>query len=137
MSQDAHILHFPITGGTHTGGLGTIPVVGSALLFKAPADANGGGLTITEVYLTSVGAGLGTFQLFNIPSATPGTGGTKNGTITSAFGTSTIAAGTAYAFTVSNGWVNGGDWVMLARTGSIVHPGADLYVSYVMGRASK
>jgi len=134
MSLDAHIFSFPVTGGTTTGALGTIPLVGTAMLFKAPEDANGGGITVREVYLTSQGVGNGTFQLFSVPGSTPGTGGTKNGTITSSFGTSTIAAGTAYSFTISDGWVNGGDWVYLAKTGSLVYPGGNLTIVYQMGR---
>jgi hypothetical protein len=136
MSQDVHILTFPIVGGTHTAGLGTIPIVGSALLFKAPSDANGGGITILEAGLYARGAGMGTFSLLNVPGATPGTGATFAGTIVAAWGTSTIAAGTAYAFTISNGWVDGGQHVMLAQTGSLVVPGGNIYINYVMGRAA-
>jgi hypothetical protein len=134
MSQDVHIVTYPVIGGTHTGGLGTVPLVGSALVFKAPADTQGGGVTIVEVYLTSAGAGMGTISLYNVPAATPGTGATVNGTIVNAWGTSTIAAGTAYAMTIVDGWVDGGDWVMLARTGSLVYPGGMLNIAYRMGR---
>jgi hypothetical protein len=131
--SDSHILVFPILGGTHTGGLGTIPVVGSAMLFKAPSAALGGGITILEASLSSRDTGLGTFQLLKCAAGTPGTIGV-NGTITSALGTSSIAAGTTYNFTISDGWVNAGEWVLLSQSGSIKYPGAQVHIHYQMGR---
>jgi hypothetical protein len=131
--SDTNILVFPILGGTHTGGLGTIPVVGSALLFKAPSSALGGGITITEAAISSRDTGLGTFQLFKCAAGTPGTIGV-NGTISSALGTSSIAAGTSYAMTISDGWVNAGEWILLSQSGSIKYPGAQIYIAFQMGR---
>jgi hypothetical protein len=128
---DVHILTFPIDGGTHTGALGTIPVVGSSLLFKAPSDALGGGLTILEAAITSPAGGLGTFALLTSSSY-----GTKdiNGTITDSFGTSSLGAGSAYAMTISDGFVDADEWVVLAKTGSIIYPGGYVSISYVMGK---
>lgn len=131
--SDSHILIFPVSGGTHTGGLGTIPVVGTVMLFKAPAAATGGGITILEAGFSSRDTGLGTFQVLKCAAGTPGTIGV-NGTITSAFGTSSIAAGTTYSFTISDGWVNAGEWVALSQSGSLKYPGAQVYIHYQMGR---
>lgn len=131
--SDINILTFPIVGGTHTGGLGTIPVVGSVMLFKAPAAANGGGITILEAGISARDTGLGTFQLLKCAAGTPGTIGV-NGTITSALGTSSIAAGTIYNMTISDGWVNAGEWVLLSQSGSIKYPGGQIYVTFQFGR---
>ena len=130
MANQVHILTFPIQGGTTTGALGTIPLVGSALLFKAPSAKLGGGITILEAELTFRSTGLGTFQLY---TATEGTIG-LNGTITSAFGTSSIAAGTTYPMTISDGFVDADEWVMLAQTGSALYPGGNIHIAYVMGK---
>jgi hypothetical protein len=131
--SDINILTFPIAGGTETGGLGTIPVVGSVILFKAPKAANGGGITILEAGISSRDSGLGTFQLLKCAAGTPGTIGV-NGTITSAFGTSSIAAGTTYAMTISDGWVNAEESVLLSQSGSIKTPGAQIYITFQFGR---
>jgi hypothetical protein len=136
MSNAIQIITFPIMGGTETGGLGTIPVVGTVLLFKAPSAALGGGITITEAAITSRDTGLGTFQLLKIASGTPGTIGV-NGTLSSAFGTNSIAAGTTYAMTIPSGgsaFVGAGEWVALSQSGSIKTPGAQIYIAYQMGR---
>jgi hypothetical protein len=136
MSHAINIITFPIMGGTETGGLGTIPVVGTVMLFKAPSNSLGGGVTITEAAVTSRDSGLGTFQLLKIASGTPGTIGV-NGTISSAFGTSSIAAGTAYALTISGGgsaYLAPGEWLALSQSGSIKTPGAQIYIAYQMGK---
>jgi hypothetical protein len=36
--------------------------------------------------------------------------------------------------TISNGWVNGDDWVLMARTGSLIVPGGAVSIAYRMGR---
>ena len=128
---DVNFVSFAVTGGTHTEGLGTIPVVGSALLFKAPSDALGGGITILEAQISSENGGLGTFALL-----TSSTYGTKNinGTITSSFGTSSMGAGSAYDFTISDGFVDADEWVVLSKSGSLVYPGGIVSIAYVMGK---
>jgi hypothetical protein len=136
MSNNIMINTFPILGGTETGGLGTVPVVGTVLLFKAPSAGLGGGLTITEAAISSRDTGLGTFQLLKIAAGTPGTIGV-NGTLSNALGTSSIAAGTTYAFTIPSGgsaYVAPGEWVALAQTGSIKAPGGQIYIAYQMGK---
>lgn len=128
---DVHIAAFPITGGTHTGGLGTIPIVGTAILFKAPSNALGGGITILEAEVSTMEGGLGTFTLLTSSSA-----GTKdiNGTISATWGTSSLGAGSAYPLTIGTGFVDADEYVCLAQTGSIVYPGGRLSLKYVMGQ---
>jgi hypothetical protein len=124
MSHAINIITFPIMGGTETGGLGTIPVVGTVMLFKAPSNSLGGGVTITEAAVTSRDSGLGTFQLLKIASGTPGTIGVN-------------AAGTAYALTISGGgsaYLAPGEWLALSQSGSIKTPGAQIYIAYQMGK---
>jgi hypothetical protein len=128
---DVNIVTFPIQGGTHTAGLGTIPIVGTAILFKAPSNALGGGITILEAEVTTFAGGLGTFTLLTSSSA-----GTKaiNGTISATWGTSTLTAGSAYPLTIGTGFVDADEYVCLAQTGSIIAPGGILSLKYVMGQ---
>lgn len=128
---DIHFVSFPITGGTHTGALGTIPVVGSVLLFKAPSDALGGGISILEAQISSEKGGLGTFALLTSSSY-----GTKdiNGTITDSFGTSSMGAGSAYDMTISDAFVDADEWVVLSKSGSILYPGGVVSIAYIMGK---
>ena len=134
MSNAIQINTFPILGGTHTGGLGTIPVVGSVMLFRAPTNALGGGITVTEAYLSARAAGNGTFTLYKAAAGTPGTIGI-NGTL-GAVATSSIAAGTQYSFGIGGGsaYVAPGEWLILGQTGSIIYPGGQIAISYQMGR---
>jgi hypothetical protein len=100
---------------------------GTYLLWQAPTDAQGGGVTILSGAV--VGGGTVTARLHTFSDAgTPA----LNGTITAAVG-GTIAAGVPAAFTVSDGWVDGSEWVGVVLVGTLLD-GTFLHVKYAMGR---
>jgi hypothetical protein len=103
---------------------------GTALLFRAPSDASGGGITILGADLTAVTAGTTTAQLMTFSSAgTPAI----NGTITStAFG-GTLAPGVPATATISDSFVDGAEWVGVIFVGAPV-AGDVLSLRYTMGR---
>jgi hypothetical protein len=94
---------------------------------KAPADANGGGFTVTETFIVSdVAIAAGSAPGFALVTLASGTSQTPTGTICSISGTGAWTAGTARTgfATVSDGWVDGGEYVALEYIGTAVNAGA-------------
>jgi hypothetical protein len=103
---------------------------GTALLFRAPSDASGGGITILGADLTAVTAGTTTAQLVTLTSAgTPVISGTVN---TTAAG-GTLVAGVPAQFTITDGWIDGAEWLGVVLVGAPV-AGDVLSLRYAMGR---
>lgn len=104
-----------------------VTAAGTVLVWKAPSDNNGGGVTITEAYGYS-GAGTATVKLLNM-----GVSGTVNGGTIATFALSGAAAqvkGTAAV----NHWVDGGTYVgLVTAAGTATLPVGGWFL-YVMGR---
>lgn len=105
-----------ITAGTH-------------LLWQAPSDGSGGGLTILGAALHgavgTITAALYTYSNLGTPAV--------SGTITStAFG-GTLAVGVPMTATISDGWVDGGEWVAVVTSANAVDA-QFLSMRYTMGR---
>jgi hypothetical protein len=100
---------------------------GTVLLFQAPTDGEGGGITVLSGGLA--GSGTATVALHTFSNAgTP----ELNGTI-AATPAGTISAGVPAAYTISDGWVDGGEFVG-AVVGGTINDGSYLYLKYQMGR---
>lgn len=107
--------------------LSEIPA-GTTLLWQAPTDAQGGGVSVLGAALTGA-SGTITVALHTMTNAgTPAI----NGTICAAFG-GTIAAGVPFTATISDAWVDGGEWVAAVIVGAPVD-GDVLSMHYTMGR---
>jgi hypothetical protein len=104
---------------------GTVYVGTVCLPFaKAPADAKGGGFTITETFIVSdVALAAGSAPGFALVTLASGTSQTPTGTICSISGTGAWTAGTARTgfATVADGWVDGGEYVALEYIGTAVN----------------
>jgi hypothetical protein len=88
---------------------------------KAPADAYGGGLTITETWIaSSVAIAAGSAPGFALVTLASGTSQTPTGTICSIAGSGAWTAGTTRTgfATVSDGWVDGGEYIALEYIGT-------------------
>jgi hypothetical protein len=123
----------------------TIPLAGaltgaddSGLVFRAPATAKGGGLTITEMYYVPLATTSSTISFTLVPLiysalGTPALAGTvaagKGGT------TDHWAAGVPKAFTITNGTLTAGQWLVIHKTEatSTSDPDGWLVFTYVMG----
>ena len=91
---------------------------------KAPADANGGGYTITETWIASdVALAAGSAPGFSLVTTASGTSQTPTGTICTISGTGAWTAGTTRTgfATVLDGWVDGGEYVALEYIGTAVN----------------
>ncbi|MFA5208293.1 MAG: hypothetical protein WC428_06650 [Candidatus Paceibacterota bacterium] len=91
---------------------------------KAPADANGGGFTVTETWIVSdVALAAGSAPGFALVTLASGTSQTPTGTICSIAGSGAWTAGTTRTgfATVSDGWVDGGEYVALEYIGTAVN----------------
>lgn len=91
---------------------------------KAPADARGGGYTVTETWIASdVAIAAGSAPGFALVTLASGTSQTPTGTICSISGTGAWTAGTVRSgfSTVSDGWVDGGEYVALEFIGTAVN----------------
>lgn len=88
-----------------------------AVLFRAPSAAFGGAITILEAYATNQAAtGAGTS--FDLTLLNYGTGGTAvSGTISNAIGgtASPWAAGVPINFTITDGKVEAGEYVVVSK----------------------
>lgn len=105
-----------ITAGTH-------------LLWKAPSDAVGGGVTITSAAIHGA-VGTITATLYTLSNqGTPAI----NGTITSAAFGGTLAVGVPKCATITDGWVDGGEWVGVVLSANAVDA-QFLTINYVHGR---
>ena len=94
---------------------------------KAPADANGGGFTVTEAWIASdVAIAAGSAPGFALVTLASGTSQTPTGTICSVSGTGAWTAGTIRSdfSTISDAWVDGGEYVALEYIGTAVNAGA-------------
>lgn len=110
-------------------------------LFAAPSDAHGGGITILAAYgvnAAATGAGTG----FALQLENWGTGGTaikaSGGTLAAAIGGTADpwAASTPKSFTISNSFVDAGEWVVVRKneTNSSDPTRGVVVVHYVLGR---
>jgi len=129
--------HFSATYTLYSAG--TVPVGTTTYLFaKAPADANGGGITITEAYAVSDAAiGAGSAWNLTLVTASSGAVSAVNGTIGTIASGSAFGAGTVRAVTVSDGWVDGGEYIGATFMGTAAGIGGGnvtVYVNGVMGR---
>ena len=101
---------------------------GTHLLWQAPTDGQGGGLTLQGAALHGA-VGTITAALYTLSSAgTPAI----NGTIAAAFG-GTLAVGVPVNATITDGFVDGGEWVGVVTVGNAVE-GQFLSMRYQMGR---
>jgi hypothetical protein len=107
---------------------------------RAPTDALGGGISVTEAYVingaTTSGTATVTVALTKYSSAgTPA----LNGTIAAAVGgtASHFTANVHKAMTISSPFVDAGEWVRVEVTsvdaGTVTAP-ASCHISYVLGR---
>lgn len=118
---------------------GTVAVGTTTYLFaKAPADANGGGVTITEAFAIS-DAALGAGSAWNLTLVTASSGAVSaiNGTIGTIASGSAWGAGTARTFTISDGWVDGGEYIgakFMGTAESVGGGNVTVVVNGVMGR---
>lgn len=106
--------------------------------FKAPSDAQGGGLTILEVWVVN-GAATGAGTGFSIQVENWGTAGTAvGGTIAAAIGGTAdpFAANTPKEGTITTAFVDADEWVVLrkAETNSSDPTRCTVTVNYVMGK---
>lgn len=107
---------------------------------KAPSDSLGGGMTITETWIASdVALAAGSAPGFALVTVASGTSQTPTGTICSIAGSGAWTAGTARSgfATVSDGWVDGGEYVALEYIGTAVNATAFNVIggfNAVMGR---
>lgn len=103
---------------------------------KAPADAYGGGCTITELIAVSTGA-LTAGSAYNVTFITQTSANVTSGTIGATAAGSAWSAGTARTITVSDGWVDGGEYIAAVVVGTAVNAtSTSLSLGYngVMGR---
>ncbi len=107
---------------------------------KAPADSLGGGYTVTEAWIASdVALAAGSAPGFALVTVASGTSQTPTGTICSISGTGAWTAGTARSgfATISDAWVDGGEYVALEYIGTAVNATAFNVIggfNAVMGR---
>lgn len=116
MAYDVHTVVLTMDGINNATRLG----------FQVPEA--GGGITIKNVALEQ--AGTGTYRVVTLSNiGTPAV----NGTVTATFG-GTVTAGVRVAATISDGWVDGGEWVGITETNIGTPTRARVSISYVMGR---
>ena len=118
---------------------GTVAVGSTyAWIGQAPADAEGGGITIVGGYVvgntTNAAGSAPQFRILKYTAA-----GAVSGTIVSSQvpGTAALTANTPAAFTVANGWVDGGELIVVERGGTAVSATSakqDIFLLYKMGR---
>lgn len=108
-------------------------------VLKAPVDSKGGGITITEAYAVNNATFAGAGTTFTLQLLTYSNAGTPavNGTVSNILGSaSPWTADVPQQFTVSDGWVDGGEWVVLDYQEITAGNPTNCYVtlSYVQGR---
>jgi hypothetical protein len=119
--------------------VGTI-AVGTAIhpFYKAPADAKGGGITITEAFAVSTTAlAAGSAWNFELVTMSSGAQAALNGTVGTLAAGSAWTAGTVRSITISDGWVDGGEYVGARLIGTAVNGdshGLTVFFNAVMGR---
>jgi len=116
---------------------GTIAVgTTTYVIGKAPSDANGGGIRITELLAVSTAA-LAAGSAYNVTFVTQTSANVTSGTIGAATAGELWAAGTAKSITVSDGWVDGGEYIAAVVAGTAVNAtstNVTLGYNAVMGR---
>jgi len=116
---------------------GTV-AVGTAtyVLGKAPSDANGGGMTVTELVAVSTGA-LAAGSAYNVTFITQSSANVTTGTIGATTAGQLWAVGTAKTITVSDAWVDGGEYIAAVVAGTAANATSTtltLGFNAVMGR---
>ena len=129
--------HF--SASTYKYSAGTVAVGTNTIFFaKAPADAAGGAVTITEAYAVSDTA-LGAGSAWNLELVTASSGAVSaiNGTIGLVDAGSAWSAGTARTITISDGFVDGGEYIGAKFIGTALSVGGGnvtVFINGVMGR---
>jgi hypothetical protein len=118
---DVNIVQIPVvlTGATE------IP------LLKVPTT--GGGITVQSVYMINAGTTVAPRVITMTNVGTPALSGTIASYSTAA-GTITESATIPAAFVISDGWVDGGEWIGFDQASGTVPAGSFLSVAYVTGR---
>lgn len=128
--------HFPFN---FVLGAGTVAVgTTNYVAMKAPSDAEGGGLTITELRAVS-SATLAAGSAWGVEVVTMGNGtiSTLNGTVGTIPGTGAWTANVVRTITVADGWVDGGEYVGVRFIGTAENATAHtitVFGNAVMGR---
>ena len=116
---DVHIVTAPVvlTGATE------VPLV--------HFEAGGGGMTVLSADFINAGTAVGGKLVTMTDAGTPAI----NGTIGAFAGTITVSATIPAALTVSDGFVDAGEWIGYDQTSGTVPAGSFVSIAYVMGRA--
>lgn len=132
MSQDMHVLNVNLTPSNGTMAVGT----SNLYAFKAPSDALGGGITIQEVYFCSMDAiAAASAPVYEV--VTLNSSAAVNGTVTSVLASAAWTAGTPRLGTISDGWVDGGEYVAVVWKQTAANastPIVSCSIGYKMGR---
>lgn len=128
--------HFPFN---FVLGAGTIDVgTTNYAVMKAPADAQGGGFTIKELYaVSSATLAAGSAYGLEVVTSANGTISTMNGTIGTIPGTGAWTAHVVRTITIADGWVDGGEYVGARFIGTAVNATSNtitVFGNAVMGR---
>lgn len=116
MSQDIHIVTVrfdSLNNGTRLGF--QVPLAYGGITVQSAATNITGTANVTLVTMSNIG--------------TPAV----NGTIAAAVG-GTATAGVPYAFTISDGWVDGGEWVAVQENNVGTPTRGDVTIAYTVGR---
>ena len=128
--------HFPFN---FVLGAGTL-AVGTTVypIMKAPADAVGGGLTVTELRaVSSATLAAGSAWGLEVVTGATGTATTLNGTVGTIPGTGAWTANVIRTVTVADGWVDGGEYLSVRFIGTAENATAHtitVFGNAVMGR---
>lgn len=101
---------------------------GTFYIWKCPPDANGGGVTIHEVWYAANGTVTGALLTYT-DAGTPAV----NGTIVASVA-GTFAAGVPAVKTVADSWVDGDEWVVWAHTAGTALATSRIVFTYSEGR---
>jgi len=111
----------------------TLPVVliaGTEIpLLKVPTA--GGGITVQSVYMINAGTSVTSKLITMSSAATPALSGTI---AAPAAGTITNSATVPVEFVITDGWVDGGEWIGFDQASGTVPAGSFFTVAYVTGK---
>ena len=93
----------------------------------------GGGITVQSVYMINAGTTVAPRFITMSSAGTPALSGTIASRATAA-GTSTESATIPLEFVISDGWVDGGEWIGFDQASGTVPAGSYFSVAYVTGR---
>ena len=118
---DVNIVQIPVvlTGATE------IP------LLRVPTA--GGGITVQSVYMINAGTTVAQRIITMTNVGTPALSGTI-ASYSTATGTITESATIPAAFVISDGWVDGGEWIGFDQASGTVPAGSFFSVAYVTGK---